>query len=163
VVGAGALSVAAAYYLTLDGWQVTVVDRGEVGGGCSYANACLIVPSHAPLAGPGVLSQGSPVGRAPGQPGVCPAVPSPGDTGLGHEVCARLSGGRAPPRTQALRTLARRSLELFDALPEPIQQAFRVRSGLLDAWVGVPGCGVNSGAFPRGVLTGRATGGFPSG
>jgi cation transport ATPase len=28
--------------------------------------------------------------------------------------------------------------------------------------VGVPGCGVNSGAFP-GVLTGRATGGFPSG
>ncbi|MBI4561260.1 MAG: FAD-dependent oxidoreductase, partial [Candidatus Rokubacteria bacterium] len=44
VIGAGAIGVAAAYYLQSSGWRVTLVDRGDVGHGCSYANACLIVP-----------------------------------------------------------------------------------------------------------------------
>ena len=60
VVGAGAIGVASAYYLHRSGWEVTVVDRGEVGRGCSWGNSCLIVParSHAhALPGPGLVVQ----------------------------------------------------------------------------------------------------------
>lgn len=47
-----------AYYLSLAGWRVTLVDRGEIGRGCSYGNASLIVPSHShPLPAPGVFRQ----------------------------------------------------------------------------------------------------------
>jgi D-amino-acid dehydrogenase len=56
VVGAGAVGIASAYYLQRAGFDVTVVDRGAVGTGCSYGTSCLIVPSHSdPLPGPGVL------------------------------------------------------------------------------------------------------------
>lgn len=58
VIGAGAIGVAAAYYLQRTGFAVTVLDQGDVGRGCSYGNACLIVPSHSdPLPGPGVVGQ----------------------------------------------------------------------------------------------------------
>jgi D-amino-acid dehydrogenase len=50
--------MASAYYLQRSGWSVTVVDRGDVGRGCSYGNSCLIVPSHSePIPGPGVIAQ----------------------------------------------------------------------------------------------------------
>jgi D-amino-acid dehydrogenase len=50
--------MASAYFLQRSGWSVTVVDKGEVGRGCSYGNACLIVPSHSdPIPGPGVLGE----------------------------------------------------------------------------------------------------------
>ena len=58
VVGAGAIGMASAHYLERAGWQVTVIDRGEVGGGCSYGNACMVLPSHSqPLPRPGVVGQ----------------------------------------------------------------------------------------------------------
>lgn len=58
VVGAGAIGIASAYFLERSDWDVTVVDRGEVGRGCSYGNACLIVPSHSePIPAPGVILQ----------------------------------------------------------------------------------------------------------
>lgn len=58
VIGAGAIGMASAYFLQRSGWQVTVVDRGDVGRACSYGNACLIVPSHSdPIPGPGVIGQ----------------------------------------------------------------------------------------------------------
>jgi len=59
VVGAGAIGVASAHYLAESGFEVTLVDRGEVGHGCSYANAGLIVPGHSQaLPGPGVIAEG---------------------------------------------------------------------------------------------------------
>lgn len=58
VIGGGPIGVCSAYYLSLAGWQVTLADRGEIGRGCSYGNACLIVPSHShPLPAPGVFGQ----------------------------------------------------------------------------------------------------------
>ncbi|MDR7555129.1 MAG: FAD-dependent oxidoreductase [Armatimonadota bacterium] len=58
VIGGGAIGAAAAYFLAADGWDVTLVERGQVGRGCSYGNACLIVPSHAhPLPQPGVVGE----------------------------------------------------------------------------------------------------------
>lgn len=59
IIGAGAIGICTAYYLAQGGCRVTVVDKGEVGSGCSYANAGLIVPSHfVPLAAPGIIGKG---------------------------------------------------------------------------------------------------------
>ena len=58
VIGGGVVGVCAAYYLARHGRKVVVLDEGQVGEGCSYANACLITPSHAlPVAAPGVITQ----------------------------------------------------------------------------------------------------------
>jgi D-amino-acid dehydrogenase len=59
VIGGGVVGVSSAYYLARAGWDVTLLDKGEVCSGSSYGNAGLIVPSHVvPLAAPGVWWQG---------------------------------------------------------------------------------------------------------
>ena len=59
VVGGGAIGVACAHYLAEEGLRVTLVERSELGGGCSFANAGLICPGHSQaLPGPGVLGEG---------------------------------------------------------------------------------------------------------
>ncbi len=59
VIGGGIIGLTAAYYLSEQGHNVTVIDRGEFTDGCSFGNAGLIVPSHiTPLAAPGILKQG---------------------------------------------------------------------------------------------------------
>jgi D-amino-acid dehydrogenase len=59
VVGGGVVGVSSAYYLAREGWDVTLLDKGEICSGSSYGNAGLIVPSHVvPLAAPGVWWQG---------------------------------------------------------------------------------------------------------
>lgn len=58
VVGGGVIGAACAYYLAGRGAKVTVIDKGEVGHGCSYGNAGMIVPSHSfPLPMPGAIHQ----------------------------------------------------------------------------------------------------------
>ena len=59
VIGGGVIGVSAAYYLAGRGFDVTLVEAGEIGGGASHGNAGLILSSHIlPLAAPGVLGQG---------------------------------------------------------------------------------------------------------
>jgi D-amino-acid dehydrogenase len=56
VVGGGVVGAACAYYLRQAGRQVTIVDRGRFGGGCSHGNCGYVCPSHVlPLAAPGAL------------------------------------------------------------------------------------------------------------
>ena len=58
IIGGGVIGICCAYYLALRKRRVTVVDKGEIGAGCSYGNAGLIVPSHSvPLAAPGVMAK----------------------------------------------------------------------------------------------------------
>ena len=58
VVGGGVIGAACAYYLSQAGWQVTVLERGEFGQGCSHANCGFICPSHVlPLAEPGAIGK----------------------------------------------------------------------------------------------------------
>ncbi len=53
------VGVCSAYYLAQAGWDVTLVEQGDIAAGCSYGNAGMIVPSHSiPLAAPGVWLQG---------------------------------------------------------------------------------------------------------
>jgi D-amino-acid dehydrogenase len=58
VIGGGAIGLSAAYYLSRSGATVTVVDKGQMGHGCSLHNAGFVSPSHfVPLAAPGVFAQ----------------------------------------------------------------------------------------------------------
>jgi D-amino-acid dehydrogenase len=61
VVGGGVVGLFCAYHLRRSGASVTVVERGSVGGpeSCSYGNTGFVgTQGAAPLAEPGVLSQG---------------------------------------------------------------------------------------------------------
>ncbi len=59
MIGGGVEGVCSAYYLVRAGWDVTLIERGDVCAGSSYGNGGLIVPGHAiPLAAPGVWLQG---------------------------------------------------------------------------------------------------------
>jgi len=44
VIGAGIVGMLCAWQLLLDGHRVTVIDRLDPGGGCSFGNACMISP-----------------------------------------------------------------------------------------------------------------------
>jgi len=69
VVGGGVIGAACAYYLSKAEWQVTVVDQGAFGRGCSHANCGLVTPSHVlPLAGPGAVGDALRALLRPGGP-----------------------------------------------------------------------------------------------
>jgi D-amino-acid dehydrogenase len=56
IIGGGIIGVASAVELARRGAQVTVLERGRVGHGCSYGNAGWLTPSQAvPLANPAML------------------------------------------------------------------------------------------------------------
>jgi D-amino-acid dehydrogenase len=58
VIGAGIIGTACAHYLNRSGWQVTILDRGAFGQGCSHANCGFVCPSHVlPLAEPGAIGK----------------------------------------------------------------------------------------------------------
>ena len=58
VIGGGSVGVCTAYYLSKRGCRVTLIEKGEICSGCSYGNACMIVPSHAmPVPAPGVIGK----------------------------------------------------------------------------------------------------------
>ncbi|MCC7466513.1 MAG: FAD-dependent oxidoreductase [Saprospiraceae bacterium] len=59
IIGGGIIGLSTAYYLKQEGWEVTVLERGDLTDGCSFGNMGYLSPSHfAPLAQPGVVSQG---------------------------------------------------------------------------------------------------------
>jgi D-amino-acid dehydrogenase len=56
IIGGGVIGAACAHYLVESGWQVTVIDRGRFGHGCSHGNCGFVCPSHIlPLAMPGAV------------------------------------------------------------------------------------------------------------
>ncbi len=59
VIGGGIIGCACALELAKGGLSVAIIDKGQIGHGCSYGNAGLLTPCHAfPLPMPGVLRQG---------------------------------------------------------------------------------------------------------
>ncbi|HKU15893.1 MAG TPA: FAD-dependent oxidoreductase [Steroidobacteraceae bacterium] len=60
ICGAGAVGLCCALFLRERGYEVTVVERDSAdGGGCSFGNAGMVVPSHfTPFAAPGVIGLG---------------------------------------------------------------------------------------------------------
>ena len=59
IIGGGIIGLCSAYYLQKEGHNITVIDSGELTEGCSFGNMGFVSPSHfAPLASPGIISQG---------------------------------------------------------------------------------------------------------
>ncbi len=59
VIGGGIVGLSSAFYLRKAGFNVTVIDQGDLTAGCSVGNAGMIVPSHfIPLAAPGIVAKG---------------------------------------------------------------------------------------------------------
>jgi D-amino-acid dehydrogenase len=59
IIGGGIIGMSSAFYLRRAGHEVTIIDKGDMLGGCSWGNAGMIVPSHfVPLAAPGMISKG---------------------------------------------------------------------------------------------------------
>ena len=56
VIGGGVIGASSAYYLTKQGWSVTILEQNQFASGCSHGNCGYVSPSHVlPLAAPGVL------------------------------------------------------------------------------------------------------------
>lgn len=59
IIGGGIIGLSAAYFLNEDGWEVTVLEKGDLTDNCSFGNMGYLSPSHfVPLAAPGIVSQG---------------------------------------------------------------------------------------------------------
>ncbi len=60
VIGAGVVGLSSAYFLSKEGFEVTVLDQNPPGTeNCSFGNGGMIVPSHfTPLAAPGMVRMG---------------------------------------------------------------------------------------------------------
>jgi D-amino-acid dehydrogenase len=59
IIGGGIIGLFSAYYLQKSGWEVEILDQGDLSDNCSYGNAGMITPSHfVPLAAPGMVEQG---------------------------------------------------------------------------------------------------------
>ena len=59
IVGGGIIGLATAYYLNLEGHDVSVIDQGKIKSGTSHINSGYLTPSHIiPLAAPGMVSKG---------------------------------------------------------------------------------------------------------
>lgn len=56
IIGAGVIGLSCAYYLNKEGYEVTVIDRGEITDGTSFGNAGYVSPSHfVPLSSPYII------------------------------------------------------------------------------------------------------------
>jgi D-amino-acid dehydrogenase len=59
IIGGGVIGLFSAYYLKKAGWEVEILERGDLSDNCSFGNAGMITPSHfVPLAAPGMVEQG---------------------------------------------------------------------------------------------------------
>ncbi len=59
IIGGGVIGLFSAYYLHKSGWEVDVLEQGDLLDNCSFGNAGMITPSHfVPLASPGMVEQG---------------------------------------------------------------------------------------------------------
>lgn len=59
IIGGGVIGLFSAYYLHKSGWEVDILEQGDLSDNCSYGNAGMVTPSHfIPLPSPGMVEQG---------------------------------------------------------------------------------------------------------
>ncbi len=59
ILGGGIIGLCSAYYLQKEGYQITIIERGDISNGCSFGNMGYMSPSHfTPLASPGIIAEG---------------------------------------------------------------------------------------------------------
>ena len=137
VVGGGVVGVSCARFLAEAGFRVVLLERGELGRGCSYANAGFIVPSHSqPLPAPGAVAEAlrhladreSPFAVRP-RPDLLPFLLRM------RRACTREAAERG---YDAMAALGRASLDLFEALAAEAGFPYR-RSDLLQVYLTAAG------------------------
>jgi D-amino-acid dehydrogenase len=117
IVGAGAIGMASALDLARRGVGVTVLDRGEVGGGCSYGNAGWLTPCFAtPLPAPGVLTKSLGWLLDPNSPLYIKPSVSPSWIRWMSRFALSTTAAQFERGTQALLALSRFSLDAYAAL-----------------------------------------------
>lgn len=59
IIGGGIIGLSTAFYLQASGWEVTLLEKGDLSDNCSFGNMGYLSPSHfVPLAAPGMISKG---------------------------------------------------------------------------------------------------------
>lgn len=59
IVGGGVNGLCSAYFLQKKGYDITVIDNGDISNNCSFGNMGFLSPSHfIPLASPGIVAEG---------------------------------------------------------------------------------------------------------
>lgn len=135
VVGGGAIGVTAAYELARRGLRTTLLERGELGGGCSSGNAGLVCPSHsAPLATPAALAEG--LRALPHGDSVFSLRPRARTLRWLGRFAAACRAERAGRATAAIRALSVASLALHAELA-PLGTGFE-RRGILSVYETTP-------------------------
>jgi D-amino-acid dehydrogenase len=155
VIGGGVIGVTSAYYLRRDGWEVTLVDQADIGAGCSYGNAGMLVPSHIlPLAAPGVWWQGVKWMLDPESPFYIKPRLDPTLVSWLWRFRAACRPDRARRAMVLLRALSVASLDLYRDLArlEALDFAFR-ESGSMTVFL-------SSRGFERGIHEAQLAGEF---
>jgi D-amino-acid dehydrogenase len=116
VVGGGVIGLACAWELRRGGAEVTVLERGEMGGGVSRGNAGWVVPSMtAPLPAPGMVREGIRQLVTRGQAFVVRPSLDPDFVRWLWRFWRSCAPERFDAGVRALLALNRRTFELFDA------------------------------------------------
>jgi D-amino-acid dehydrogenase len=145
VIGGGVIGVCSAYYLAQDGWDVTLVEKGEVASGASYGNAGLVVPSHSiPLAAPGVWVQGLKWMLSPESPFYIKPRPDPALASWLWKFRANCTSEHVERSVPLIHELSLKSRDLYRELArlpgvsfgfaeEGVIMVFRTEKGLAEA------------------------------
>lgn len=116
VVGGGVIGLACAWELTRGDAAVTVIERGDIGGGVSRGNTGWVVPSMtAPLPAPGMVREGVRQLVTRGDAFVLRPSLDPAFVRWLWRFWRSASPARFDAGVRALLALNRRTLELFDA------------------------------------------------
>lgn len=131
VVGGGVVGIAAAHELRCRGAEVTVLERGEVGGAASKGNAGWIVPAlAAPLNGPGLLGRLARMVVDPRSPLRVRAAPDPALLRWIRAVLAESRPERYERNIVALRRIADGVHDAFDDLHDQLRTSDGISFGM---------------------------------
>jgi D-amino-acid dehydrogenase len=115
VVGGGVVGLACAFELHRSGADVTVLERGKLGGGVSGGNTGWVVPSMtSPLPAPGMVREGLRQLATRGEAFVLRPSPDPSFVRWLWQFRRSCTPARFDAGVRALLALNRRTLELFD-------------------------------------------------
>ncbi len=121
IIGAGIVGVCSAWYLTQTGYRPPVIDRGEVAGGSSHANAGLMVPSSwLPMAADNGIEQLLEKWQDPEASIYLPAAGGPHLSDWRRLLRAAAEPVQWLKTTAALHGLVGRSLERYREMPLPV-------------------------------------------
>lgn len=132
IVGGGIIGLSTAVKLAEKGAHVTVLDKGQVGYGCSYGNAGWLTPCFAlPLAMPGLFFKSLKWLINPESPlYIKPSLDPLLFRWLTHFTLS-MSEKKARTATEALVALSKTSLELYEKLNQEFPEVALEKKGLL--------------------------------